>query len=497
MVVVLFLGMSISPHMFGEEESPPPLDRETRQLAEQAESAMLRAVAFFTEKVSTEGGYLWRYSPDLAKREGEGRADDRTVWVQPPGTPTVGKAMLIAYVRTGRPELKKAALAAADCLINGQLVSGGWHYSIYFDPSARKHWAYRVDGTETEGKRNTSTLDDNTTQSALSFLIWMDRYCGEDDPRIHEAVTYGLEALMKAQYPNGGWPQRFDGPTDPEKYPVEEASFPESWSREYPGKSYSRFYTFNDNTISDMIELMLLAYDNYEQERYLDSALAGGDFILRAQLPEPQPGWAQQYNLEMEPAWARKFEPPAITGGESQGILRTLLLLSRSTGKKKYLSPVPRALDYYESLVLPEGRLARFYEIGTDRPLYFTKDYRLTYSDDDMPTHYAFKVSNGFPAIRRVYEQMLQNPPDEEGMTIIFQLDDCGPHSITPPMKARVKRVIDSLEEGGYWLEEEPLRAHDEPAIVETIGTRRFIANMKVLGDFLGAVRFLGDSSPE
>ena len=50
-------------------------------------------------------------------------------------------------------------------------------------------------------------------------------------------------------------------------------------------------------------------------------------FLLLAQLPEPQPGWAQQYNIEMEPEWARKFEPPAVTGGESQKVIATLLTL--------------------------------------------------------------------------------------------------------------------------------------------------------------------------
>ena len=31
------------------------------------------------------------------------------------------------------------------------------------------------------------------------------------------------------------------------------------------------------------------------------------------QMPDPQPGWAQQYDYDMRPMWARKFEPAAIT----------------------------------------------------------------------------------------------------------------------------------------------------------------------------------------
>ena len=57
-----------------------------------------------------------------------------------------------------------------------------------------------------------------------------------------------------------------------------------TWSREYPGAKYARhFYTLNDNTISDMILLMLDAWEIYADRRYLES-IRGGDFLLLAQL---------------------------------------------------------------------------------------------------------------------------------------------------------------------------------------------------------------------
>ena len=67
----------------------------------EAEKALKKAVTFFRTHVATEGGYLYRYSEDLSKREGEGRTNDRTVWVQPPGTPAVGLAYLRAWRSTG------------------------------------------------------------------------------------------------------------------------------------------------------------------------------------------------------------------------------------------------------------------------------------------------------------------------------------------------------------------------------------------------------------
>src|SRR5687767_14743859 len=87
----------------GDEPAPPtPTREETAQ-------ALRKATAFFHQKVSHQGGYLWQYSGDLSLREAEGRVADSCVWVQPPGTPTVGEAFLDAYEVTG----DKAHLDAA------------------------------------------------------------------------------------------------------------------------------------------------------------------------------------------------------------------------------------------------------------------------------------------------------------------------------------------------------------------------------------------------
>ena len=154
-----------------------------------------------------------------------------------------------------------------------------------------------------------------------------------------------------------------------------------------------------------MVDLMFRAAEIYNAPKFLAATERAGEFILLAQMPQPQPGWAQQYDADMHPAWARKFEPPAFTGGESQGVMRTLLRLYERTGDRRYFEPIPRALAYYRSCRLPDGRLARFYELQTNKPLYFTKDYQLTYSDDDMPTHYGFKTSNNLEPIAKAFDR--------------------------------------------------------------------------------------------
>lgn len=440
--------------------------------SETARAALYRAVAFFRDHVSVEGSYLWRYSADLTYREGEGKADDKTGWVQPPGTPFIGEAFLTAYEATGDAYYLDAARETAVALVRTQLQSGGWTYRIHFDEASRAKQAYRVDGT-TDGQ-NTSTLDDDTTQAALRFLMTVDKATGLKDEQLHECVMYGLNALLEAQYPNGAWPQRFTGPPDASEFPVVKASYPESWPREYPARDYMHDYTFNDNTIADVIDTFLDAAEIYQDDRYRDAALKGGEFMLLAQMPEPQPAWAQQYDRDMHPVWARKFEPPAVTGGESQGVMRCLITLARRTGEKRFLEPIPRAIAYLRASELPDGRLARFYELQTNTPLYFTKDYQLTYSNDDMPTHYSFIGASALDAIEVAYKAALDNGQH-------------APSEPAAPSTEVIQALIAGLDERGAWVDSGGMKYHENLDVDHVIDCRTFAANVRLLARFVAA----------
>lgn len=88
-------------------------------------------------------------------------------------------------------------------------------------------------------------------------------------------------------------------------------------------------------------------------------------------------------------------------------MLQGLLDLYRVTGEERFLEPVPRALAWIERSKLADGRLARFYELQTNRPLYFTKDYVLTYDDSDVPTHYSFKsAADWVPRLTAEYRRL-------------------------------------------------------------------------------------------
>jgi hypothetical protein len=444
--------------------------------------AMERAVRFYSGQVSSHGGYVYRYSADLKKREAEGRVDVETIWVQPPGTPAVGLAYLDAFARTGQPLLLEAATSAGECLIQGQLRSGGWQDRIEFSAEARTKLAYRVDPPRRKG-RNLSTFDDDKTQSAIRFLMRLDQALQFQNERIHEAVTFALDAVVRAQFPNGGWSQVFDGEQrDPARYPVQRADYPAEWPRKYPGGDYWWHYTLNDNAMADTIDILLLAARIYQAPKYREAAVKAGDFLLLAQLPEPQPAWAQQYNAEMQPVWARKFEPPAVSGGESQGVIQILLNLYLETAEERFLKGVPPALKYLQASALPDGQLARFYELRTNRPLYFTRGYELTYDDGDLPTHYGFKVSSSIDSLVREHATLssltlkkLTRRRDRRFMV-----------SGGRPDEKTVEAVIQGLDDRGAWVEEGRLRYHgsgDDTRQVIDSGT--FIRRLNVLSKYL------------
>jgi len=449
-----------------------------------ARAALHKAVGFFRNKVSAEGGYLWKYSHDLKRREGEGRAGRGTSWVQPPGTPTVGEGLLEAWLTCGDPTLRSAAVDAGHHLVNGQLLSGGWDYRIETDPAKRKTYAYRIAGNP-EG-RNRTTLDDNTTQSALRFLMHLDRALGYRDKQVHFAVEYALDALIKAQFPNGAWPQRYEEFPDAKKFPVRKASYQAKWSRTFPQQRYYSFYTFNDNSIADVVKTMIEAREIYGKLKYQVAAEKAGDFILLAQMPDPQPAWAQQYDLQMHPAWARKFEPPSVCGGESQGVMRTLIFLYRKTGREDFLEAVPRALKYLKASEISQGRLARFYELKTNRPLYFTMKYELVYTDTDLPTHYGFQVGSKLDSIESAWRQAKRVGPSRP--LDASRLATRKRRKLTPAISRRALAAITAMDSRGAWVEMGELRHQGggrEKARI--ISTQTFVGHIGALAAYLGS----------
>jgi hypothetical protein len=463
---------------------PPSAQAQTSEQKDAART-LHKAIAFHRAQVGYQGAYLWAYSSDLKKQEGEGRATQTSGWTQPPGTPTVGSAYLDAWHLSGEPACLDAALEAGRALVRAQLHSGGWASHFDLGPAGAKRYRYRKSSSKDgDRKRNLTTFDDNKSQSALIFLMRLDEARQFRDTQIHESVEYALRHMLAAQYPNGAWPQQFSGPPDPANHPVKKASYPDTWSRVYPKKKYTGYYTLNDNNMSHIIDMLFEAHRIYGRKDCYDAALKTGDFFILAQMPEPQPGWAQQYDLEMHPAWARKFEPASITGGESQSVMKSLISLYRQTGEKRFLKPIPKALDYYRKSLLPGRKLARFYEFRTNKPLYFTKDYQLTYSDADMPTHYSFKVGANLDSIGRAVDKALRIKAGD------FKTSYRPPFrpKLSSGLAKQARNSLKQLDTRGAWVEKGKLRYHgSDDDTNRIISMQTFAKNLTILAAFVGA----------
>lgn len=203
-------------------------------------------------------------------------------------------------------------------------------------------------------------------------------------------------------------------------------------------------------------------------------------------MPEPQPVWAQQYNYEMQPMWARKFEPPAICGLESEDAVRTLMKIFRLTGDRKFLEPMPRALAYRKKCRLPDGRMARYYELQTNRPLCMNRrgqDYFLTYDDTNLPSHYGWKQNTDVDAIEQEFAAIVAGKMTKESVA---------PASATE-LEQNAREVIRALEEQGRGVSTYPNdRLVGQPKFANGfryLGSHVFNRNMEILSDYVSATR--------
>lgn len=425
--------------------------------ADAARRALKRA-ATRLHSISTNGGYAGIYSLDLSERYGEAfyeRAGRGEIWVQPPGTPTVGESYLRAWRATGDEFYLKAATDAARALVWGQRKVGGWGHRV--DVSHLREG--RDEPVRTEGR---CSMDDNVSQGALSFLIDMDREV--DEPWLTSGVELGCRYVMESQFESGGWPQ---------------------WYPLIGG--YHDYYTFNDNTINDCIRVMLEAHGRYGNEEYLRTAEAVGEFIIESRLDPPQAGWAQQYSHDLEPAWARRFEPPGVCSAVTARNIRTLVDLYLYTGKEKYLSPIPDAVRWLEESQIGRGRWARLYEVGTNRPVYGDRaDGRVKHYDyeelsERERSSYGWQGGFGVRGAVACYERVKSLGREEYRARRNDTMSADERKRRAEGLRPAVRRVIDALDEKGRWVSETEQDGETQKVIYSKV----FVRNVRTLCRYL------------
>jgi hypothetical protein len=141
--ILVLLATSLLAQGCGTTEDP---------LVGKAESALQKASAYF-HSISTQGGYAGIYSVDLKERYGESfyeEAEATEIWVQPPGTPSVGESYLRAYRITGEQEYLKAATDAARALawLDQSRIGDNLWARLYEEGTNRPIYGDREDGNK-------------------------------------------------------------------------------------------------------------------------------------------------------------------------------------------------------------------------------------------------------------------------------------------------------------------------------------------------------------
>ena len=499
-------------------------------------ATMKKATAFMVEKAAYNGGYVWSYTADFSRRWGELEAKPSMIWVQPPGTATMGHLFLDAYHATGDDDYYRAAERAAEALVWGQKPSGGWNYFIDFGGPASTHDWYETYGRnawrmeEFQHDWGNATFDDAGTSEAMQFLLRL--YVEKRDPRWKPALDRAIGFVLQSQYPVGGWPQRW--PVNPK----------------FEG-DYTGYITFNDDVAGENIKFLTMVYQALGDDRVLDPINRAMTSFLATQQGQPQPGWALQYTPDLKPAAARSYEPLALATHTTAANAEQLMTFYELTGDTKFLARVPEALDWLDKVKLktprPDGRThPTFIEIGTDRPLYVHRrgsnvvngEYYVDYSPERTLGHYSAFRKIDVAALRRRYERLRATPPEQVSRnsplkarnlvplpryfaTRDLVTSDLNVHAQregSAPDAEAVRKLVAGLNAQGYWptplvATSNPYRGETPPARPDGdyatthvgdrtdtspypakdpplgISTGAYIQNMTVLIDWLGAGR--------
>ncbi|MCL2028015.1 MAG: pectate lyase [Bacteroidales bacterium] len=305
-------------------------------------AAVKQATTYMLDEVSYRGGFVWSYLPDLSRQWGEMEAYRTMAWTQE-GTPEVGELMLDLYIATGDEYYYQAAEKIAAALIWGQHPSGGWSYIIDFAGDASIRQWYNTIGKngirleEFHHYYGNCTYDDDATALPARFILRL--YSMKHDPKYRASVEQTLDHLLKSQYPIGGWPQR---------YPLND----EFSKNGIP--SYTSYITFNDEVHKNNVDLLILYYRVLGKKELLEPILRAMNCVIALQQGAPNPGWGDQHDhRDYKPTHARGFEPPHINTRNTYWMCDNLMDFYQQTGESKFLVRVPEAMNWLESLKLP------------------------------------------------------------------------------------------------------------------------------------------------
>ena len=435
---------------------------------QQALDAMKRATQFMMDSVSCNGGFVWSYLPDFSRRWGEMEAYPTMVWVQS-GTPQMGHLLLDVYHATGDEYYYQMAERVTNALIWGQLPSGGWNYMFDFAGEASlKKWygtigknGWRLE--EFQYYYGNGTFDDGGTAASANLLLRM--YVEKYDPKFRPALDAAIRFVLDSQYPIGGWPQRY-----PLRHDFVKNGKPD----------YSSYITLNDDVAEGNTDFLIRCYLTLGLQGVMDPIIRSMNCLRILQQGAPQAGWALQYTLDLRPAGARSYEPLGIASHGTTSAIGKLMDYYELTGETKYLSGIPAAFEFLESIRLSPADLAAsgrseapgtilcptFVEIGTNKPLYIHRMGSNVvngyyYIDQDIRNtagHYGSVRVVPIAALRERYEKLLNTPVEQvtAGSPLLATgLVPLDKYFTAPPRgevtEESVRQIVGRLNGRGYW----------------------------------------------
>ena len=291
----------------------------------------------------------------------------------------------------------------ADIVVSFQTPAGGWSKNLNLTDHARRpgeHYAgnnlsrFLTPGdfdTPRDPKWNyVGTLDNDATNTQLEFLARVAAAKPEDSAAYRRAFLRGIEYLLAAQFPNGGWPQ---------VYPLE--------------GGYHDAITFNDGAVCETLRLLHRAaggrspFDFVPAEVRKRAAAAvnrGVECILAAQIVENgrRTVWGQQHDaLTLAPVAGRNYEPAALCSAESGALLEFLMELPKPNAA--IARAVGDGVAWLGKVAIhdrayargPAGGIlvdrpgapaiwARYYQIGADRPIFGDRDKSIHDSVEEL-----------------------------------------------------------------------------------------------------------------
>ncbi len=283
-----------------------------------------------------------------------------------------------------RPEFYATdeAVRIADNVLLYQRDSGGWRQNI----DMARVLSEQDKAQLCKGKnREDSNFDNGATHTQIRYLAKV--FYATKLERFRQALFKGIDYLLKAQYANGGWPQR------------------------YPNiRGYARYITFNDgamigamSVLRDIVEKKpeYVFVDEARRRKAEKSVQKGIECILKCQIvvDGKKTAWCAQHDEEtFIPRKARSYELPSISGSESVGVVRFLMSIDnpapeiieavqsavawfdrvKLTGIRQINRPDSSRERGYDKVIIEDVTAppiwARFYQIGTNQPIFCSRD---------------------------------------------------------------------------------------------------------------------------